>query len=181
MKTIPRAFVLWFTGLSGSGKTTIALELKKKLERRGKTVEIIDGDSVRRTHNKSLGFSREDIQANNQIIARLAKEKVAAADFVLVPVISPYTEDRRKAMAMIGVEKCIELFVNAPLETCIERDVKGLYKKALRGEIENFIGISPTAPYEKPESPDIEIKTNEASIQESVEAVIKFLKGKKHL
>jgi len=169
--------VLWFTGLSGSGKTAIALKLKELLESRGKSVALIDGDDIRKEKHKHLGFSREDIRENNRLIANLALEREKEFDVVLVPIISPYREDRASASSIIG-RGFTELFVNAPLEICIERDVKGLYKKALRGEIENFIGLSPSSPYEPPEKPDIEIKTAELNIDESVDGVLKFLKDR---
>lgn len=170
--------VIWFTGLSGSGKTTIAVRLKKELESTGKTVEILDGDSVRNTLNKHLGFSREDIKENNRVIAELAKKKMSDVDFVLVPIISPYREDRAMVRNMIG-KNFVELFINASLNICIKRDVKDLYKKALSGEIKNFIGVSESNPYEAPIKPDLEIKTDSLNIEKSIETTIKFFKNKK--
>ena len=175
------SIVLWFTGLSGSGKTTIAEALKKELESHGKTVEILDGDVVREKHPIKLGFSREDIRANNKLIAELAKQ--SSADVVLVPVISPYREDREMVKKIIeDIEKespagritgksFYELFVNTPLQECIKRDVKGLYQKALSGKINNFIGISDSNSYEKPENPNIEIRTDK-SIQDNVKEIM---------
>lgn len=173
-----RGKVIWFTGLSGSGKTTLALALKKELEDRGKSIEILDGDLVRDTINKHLGFSREDIRENNLIMMGLAKEKMKDFDFVLVPKISPYKEDRGKARSFMG-NNFMELFINAPLQECINRDVKGLYQKALAGEIKDFVGIAEINPYEKPESPDLEIKTNQSSVEESVAQILQFLKEKR--
>ena len=121
--------VIWFTGLSGAGKTTIALELKKRLEIMQRKVEIIDGDVIRNTFHKHIGFSREDIKENNKIIAKLAHKKINEFDFLLVPVISPYKEDRNMVKDIIG-NNFLELFINAPLNECIKRDVKGHYKKA---------------------------------------------------
>ncbi|MEK7598940.1 MAG: sulfate adenylyltransferase [Patescibacteria group bacterium] len=178
-KETGKANVIWFTGLSGSGKTTIALKLKESLELRGKTVAMLDGDDIRKEKYKHLGFSREDIRENNRLIAELAREKAREFDMVLIPIISPYCEDRLAAKSAIGGAGFIELFVNAPFETCIERDAKGLYKKALAGEIENFIGISPSAPYEPPQNPDIEVKTDQLSVDQSAAQIIKFLKDKK--
>ena len=169
--------VLWFTGLSGSGKTTLALELKKKLEELGKKVEILDGDIVRGTINKHLGFSREDIRENNKIMAGLAKEKMKDSDFVLVPKISPYKEDREKTQFLIG-DNFLELFINAPLQECIKRDVKGLYQKALAGEIKDFVGIAQSNPYEAPDNPHLEIKTDQQSLEESVTTILDFLKSR---
>ncbi|MFA5173416.1 MAG: sulfate adenylyltransferase [Candidatus Paceibacterota bacterium] len=172
--------VIWFTGLSGSGKTTLAEKLKEVLETQDKSVFIIDGDSVRNTQNKHLGFSREDIRKNNFLIAKLAKEKRQTYDFVLIPVIAPYLEDREKIKNIIS-DKFIEFFVNSSLETCIKRDVKGLYQKALKGEIDNFIGLAESNPYESPKNPDLEIKTDSSDIKESLEKIIVFLKSKKLL
>jgi len=163
--------VIWFTGLSGSGKTTIALELKKKLEDSGKKVEILDGDIVRDTLHKNLGFSREDIKENNRLIAELAKERAPSNDFVLVPIISPYKEDRVMVRSIVG-ENFKELFINASLDECIKRDVKGLYKKALAGEINNFIGVAESNPYERPDTPDLEIDTHNSSVGESVKDLV---------
>lgn len=166
--------VIWFTGLSGSGKTTIALKLKSELESKGNIVDILDGDVVRCTLNKHLGFSREDIKENNRLIAELAKEKIKSADFVLVPIISPYQEDRSMAKSIIG-DSFIELFVDASLKTCIGRDVKGHYKKALKGEIKDFIGVSESNPYEPPTNPHIEVKTDKENVEGSVNNILKQL------
>lgn len=166
--------VVWLTGLSGSGKSTLAEALKEQLKAAGKTAEIIDGDTVRKNLNKHLGFSREDICENNRLIAELAKIKISEADFVLAPVIAPYKEDRQMVRDLIG-PAYLEIFINRPLEKCVERDVKGLYKKALAGEIKDFIGVSPSNPYEAPVKPDLEIKTQELNIEESVKKIIDFL------
>lgn len=170
--------VIWFTGLSGSGKTTIALKLKEALEAQDKSVAVIDGDDIRKEKHQHLGFSREDIRENNRFIAELARKKALEFDIILVPIISPCREDRKMARSIIGEEKFTELFVNAPLAACVERDAKGLYKKALAGEIENFIGVSPSAPYEHPENPDIEIKTAQSGVNENIEVIMNFLKNK---
>ena len=171
--------IIWFTGLSGSGKSTIAYLLKERLESAGKRVLIIDGDDVRKERHARLGFSREDIRENNRLVAELAREKALEFDFVLVPIISPYREDRVTTRSIIG-DGFIELFVNAPLEKCIERDSKGLYKKALAGEISDFIGIARANPYEPPESPDIEISTAAFSPDQCIDTALRFL-GKKGL
>lgn len=169
--------VIWFTGLSGSGKTTIALEAKEILESLGKNVEIIDGDAIRNSRHKHLSFSREDIKENNRLIAELAKTVANEFDFVLVPIISPYKEDREMARSIIK-DNFLELFINASLEKCIKRDIKGLYKKALAGEIDNFIGVSEKNPYEFPQKPDIEIKTDNMGIDECVCRLVNLLKLK---
>lgn len=168
-----RSVVIWFTGLSGSGKSTIAAKLKETLEAQGKQVAVIDGDDIRKEKHAHLGFSREDIRENNRLIAELALAKTRGSDIVLVPIISPYREDRAMARSIIG-HRFIELFVNAPLETCIERDPKGLYKKALAGEFPNLIGLGESNPYEVPEAPDIEIKTAALSAGECADKIMNF-------
>src|SRR3989338_10462547 len=161
------SLVLWFTGLSGSGKTTIARALRKELEAMGKSVAMLDGDAVRETRTRDLGFGREDIRENNRIIAGLAKEKSAERDVVIVPIISPYREDRTMARGIVG-ENFLEIFIDCPLSVCEASDAKGLYKKARAGEIENFIGMSELSPYERPAHPDIIIDTDKMSIEEGV-------------
>ncbi len=163
---------LWFTGLSGSGKTTIALALQEQLKAKGKTVEILDGDTIREKLHSNLGFSREDIRTNNRLIAELAK--VSPADYVLVPIISPYREDRIMAKSIIG-NTFLEIFIDCPLQKCIEKDVKSLYRKALQGEITNFIGIAESNPYEPPENPALTLHTSQESLMESVSKVMHFL------
>ncbi|MBI2639322.1 MAG: sulfate adenylyltransferase [Candidatus Sungbacteria bacterium] len=166
--------VIWFTGLSGSGKSTIAEKLKNELESRGKSVCVLDGDAIRSGQNKHLSFSREDIRENNRLIAELARERAGEHDFVLVPIISPYREDRAMARTIIG-GGFLELYVNASLEKCIERDPKGLYKKALAGEISNFIGVAATNPYEAPTSPDIKIDNEKFGIEQNIERLLNYL------
>tara|TARA_Y100000310_G_scaffold345866_1_gene471923 strand:+ start:16327 stop:16896 length:570 start_codon:yes stop_codon:yes gene_type:complete len=167
--------VLWFTGLSGSGKTSIALGIKSRLEELGFKVVIIDGDDVREKLHKHLGFSREDIKENNRLISDIAVEALQKNDFVLVPIISPYKKDRLAARTRIG-EEFVELYINASLEECRKRDTKGLYEKAQRGEIDNMIGVSEKSPYEPPKNPDIEVCTDDKSSVESVEEVMRALK-----
>jgi adenylyl-sulfate kinase len=166
--------IVWFTGLSGSGKTTIAKVLAGRLEAMGKTTKTLDGDNIRATSNKHLGFSREDIRENNRLIAEMAKVVSESTDFVLIPIISPYRSDRLMARKIIG-SNFVEIFINTPLKECIKRDIKGLYKRALKGEIKNFIGISQDNPYEVPQSPDLEIKTLGFSIEESAQKAFDFL------
>jgi sulfate adenylyltransferase len=169
--------VLWFTGLSGSGKTTIAQELKKSLEAQGKSVAMLDGDDVRNSRKVKLGFSREDIRENNKIIAEMAKEKSLDHDFVIVPIISPYQEDRNMVRTMIG-NNYYSVYINASLDTCIKRDVKGLYSRALKGEIDNFIGISPSNPYETPQESDLVVDTAIHEPIASTQRIVEFLKQK---
>ncbi len=168
------ARVLWFTGLSGSGKSTIALALKSRLEGEGRHVRVIDGDDVRSKEHKHLGFSREDIEENNRLIAQMCKRLQPEFDYILVPIISPLRESRENARRELG-GAFVEVYVNASLETCMRRDAKGLYKKALSGRIKNFIGVDPHTPYEPPENPDVVINTEKDSVGESVEKIMKRL------
>lgn len=170
------SLVIWFTGLSGSGKSTIANQLEKKLFDLGVKTYSLDGDNVRSGLNQGLTFTEEDRTENNRRIAEVAKLFVDAGLVTITAFISPLAEDRKKAKEIIGDENFIEIFVNTPLEVCEERDVKGLYKKARQGEIENFTGIS--SPYEAPVKPDIEIKTENESIEESVDKIFEILKEK---
>lgn len=169
------AIVIWFTGLSGSGKSTIAEALKTELESRGNTVEILDGDVVREKYPVKLGFSREDVKENNRRIAEMAKN--SDAEIILIPVISPYREDRAMAREIVtrGENKFYELFLNCSLQKCAERDVKGLYQKAKQGEIDNLVGFSTSNPYEAPLQPDIELLTEQESKEQSVQKIILFL------
>jgi pyruvate kinase len=169
--------VLWFTGLSGSGKTTIAKELKKLLQTQGKSVAMLDGDDVRDNREIRLGFSREDIRENNKLIARMAKEKSKEHDFVIAPIISPYQEDRDMVRSIIG-NGFYSVFINASLDACIARDTKGFYARALRGEIDDFIGVSPNSPYEAPQSPDLMVNTADSDVVDSTQSIINFLKSK---
>ena len=170
------SFLIWFTGLSGSGKSTIANQLEKKLFGSGIRTYSLDGDNIRSGLNKGLNFTEEDRTENNRRIAEVAKLFVDAGMITITAFISPLKDDRERAKNIIGVEDFIEVFVNTPLEVCEKRDVKGLYKKARRGEIANFTGIS--APYEKPVNPDIEIKTEQESIEDAVERIFKTIQSK---
>jgi len=169
--------VLWFTGFSGSGKTTIATKLKDRLEKQGKKVRIFDGDDVRNTLHRHLGFTPQDIMENNRLIAELCLKHSSDYDYILVPIISPFKESRKMARELLK-GGFIEVHVNCHLKKCIERDVKGHYKKALAGEIKNFIGIAKENPYEPPENPEIILDTFRETPSESVERLIKFLNSK---
>ena len=140
-----QALVLWFTGLSGAGKTTIADEVSRILKEKGKTVITLDGDVLRSTVHHHLTFSREDIKKNNDMIANICIDKIDEYDYILVPIISPFTASRKKARDLIG-NNFIEVYVKASLNKVIERDIKGLYKKAIKGVLNNFIGIDPQVP-----------------------------------
>lgn len=170
------SFVIWFTGLSGSGKSTVANQLEKELFTNGIRTYSLDGDNIRSGLNKGLTFSLEDRRENNRRIAEVAKLFMDAGMVTITAFISPLREDREEAKKVIGQDNFIEIFVNTPIEICEERDVKGLYKKARAGEIKNFTGIS--SPYEAPEYPAIEIRTEEETVEESVERIIKVLKEK---
>lgn len=172
------AAVLWFTGLSGSGKTTIANELKKKIENRGYTARVFDGDNIRNSEHKHLGFTRDDIEENNRLISYLCLKNIDSYDFILVPIISPFIKSREMARKILG-DSFIEIYLSASLTECMRRDVKGLYKKALSGEIENFIGLSRDVPYQIPRTPEIMVDTQKESITESVERILSYLKMRK--
>jgi adenylylsulfate kinase len=166
-------FVLWFTGLSGAGKTTVAAKLAPTLAERGHRVELLDGDEVRTNLCQGLGFSRQDRDTNiariGYVAGKLAKHGVA----VLVAAISPYRQARDSVRAQ--VDNFVEVYVAAPVSTCAERDVKGLYAKALAGQISNFTGVSD--PYEPPLTPEIVLHTEAESVDESVEQVLAWLEA----
>lgn len=170
------SFVIWFTGLSGSGKSTIANQLEVKLFQNGFKTYSLDGDNIRSGLNKNLTFSQEDRTENNRRIAEVAKLFMDSGLVTIAAFISPLKEDREKAKTIIGAENFIEIYVNTPLEVCEERDVKGLYRKARKGEIPHFTGIS--SPYEAPANPDIEVKTQDEEVKDSVERIFTMLKDK---
>jgi len=172
-----KSSVLWFTGLSGSGKSTIANEVENQLFQQGKRVYTLDGDNIRLGINKGLGFTPEDRSENLRRIAEIAKLMVDAGMIVIAAFVSPLKEDRALVEAIIGEEDFVEVFVNTPLEECEKRDVKGFYAKARKGEIENFTGIS--APYEAPEAPEITLKTLEQSPTELAKNVVDYLTNHK--
>ena len=171
-----RGCVLWFTGLSGSGKSTIANEVEYFLNQQGYHTYLLDGDNLRHGLNNDLGFSFKDRVENIRRVAEVSKLFVDAGIIVLVAFISPFLKERERAKEIIGKENFIEIFVDTPLEECIKRDPKGLYKKALNGEISEFTGID--SPYEPPENPDIHIKTINIDVEKSKGVVIEFLKIK---
>ncbi|SDM52562.1 adenylyl-sulfate kinase [Halarsenatibacter silvermanii] len=158
--------VLWFTGLSASGKSTIAIELEKRLVDSGKAVYRLDGDNIRSGLNKDLGFTPEDRDENIRRVAELAALFKDAGLITLVSFISPYQEKRDFARELVGDKYFHEIYVKARVETCEERDPKGLYEQARKGEIENFTGIS--APYEEPEDPELVLDTDKFKLEECV-------------
>lgn len=165
--------VLWFTGLSGSGKSTIANAVESKLLSLGKHSYLLDGDNVRHGLNKDLGFSDADRVENIRRIGEVAKLFVDSGSLVLTAFISPFISDREQARALMSDGQFLEVFIDTPLEVCEERDPKGLYKKARSGEIKNFTGIDST--YEAPVNAEIRIETAQKSVEECAEAVVKQL------
>jgi len=165
-----QGMVLWFTGLWGSGKSTIAVEVEKELYRRGKASYRLDGDNLRFGLNKDLGFTAEDREENIRRIGEVAALFADAGLITLASFISPYSAGREAARQAAGAENFKEIYVKASVEACAERDPKGLYDKAKKGEIENFTGIS--APYEEPENPDLIVDTEKLSLEESVKLVL---------
>lgn len=170
------SFVIWFTGLSGSGKSTIANALEIQLFQRRILTFSLDGDNIRKGINKDLGFSVEDRSENIRRIAEVAKLFVDSGIIVLASFITPLQKDRQLAKEIIGKENFVEIFINTSLEECERRDVKGLYRKARAGEIKDFTGVG--SPYETPEDPDLEIKTENDFINNSVQIIISFLSEK---
>ena len=163
--------VVWLTGLSGSGKTTIALQLEKELYKLGFLVQILDGDNIRAGINNNLSFSEGDRTENIRRIAEVSKLFLNCGIITINCFVSPTIKMRQIAKKIIGKENYYEIFINADLETCEKRDVKGLYKKARNGEIKNFTGIN--SQYEKPNNPRLEVNTSQLSIEESIEVILK--------
>jgi adenylylsulfate kinase len=161
--------VLWLTGLSGSGKSTIAENLERKLFEAGYFPQVLDGDNIRSGINKNLGFSVADRTENIRRIAEVARLYANSGVIVLASFISPTRQIRTLAKTIIGADDFLEIYVNAPLEECERRDVKGLYQKARRGEIKGFTGID--SPYEAPETPFLEIRTDQLALEKSVDVL----------
>lgn len=169
-----KILLIWLTGLSGSGKSTIANALEKALFENGVHTYLLDGDNVRLGLNRNLSFSSEDRAENIRRIAEVAKLMLDAGLVVLASFVSPYREDRENVKRIVGYANTVEVFVNTPIEECERRDTKGLYAKARKGEIENFTGVN--APYEIPMAPDIEIDTTTISVDEAVNLILKKIK-----
>ena len=173
------SFLIWFTGLSGSGKSTIANALELELHKLGIRTYTLDGDNIRNGINNDLSFSPEHRKENIRRIAEVANLMVDAGLVVLAAFVSPYKKDRENIKKIVKDVNFVEVYINTSVEECERRDVKGLYKKARLGEIKNMTGIS--APYEAPEHPDIEIKTEKESVSSSVKKLIDFITPKLQL
>ncbi len=165
--------ILWFTGLSGSGKSTIAHEVEELLFKRKVRTYVLDGDNIRTGLNKGLGFSQQDREENIRRIGEVAKLFVESGTVVLTAFISPYKKDRKFVRDLVEIGEFIEIYVMCPLDVCEMRDTKGLYKKARQGIIKQFTGIDD--PYEEPENPEILLRTDTMSIKECAGAIMKYL------
>lgn len=168
-----RGLMLWMTGLSGSGKSTLAIAIERELQRRGILCRILDGDNIRSGINNNLGFSPADRRENIRRIAEVARLFVDTGIVTIAAFISPSEELRRMAAGIVGEEDFVEIYVSTPLRVCEERDVKGLYAKARRGEISEFTGIS--APFEAPQSPALSIDTSTRPLGDCVEDVLQLI------
>lgn len=165
---------MWFTGLSGSGKSTVSRRVEQLLLEQGVTTYGLDGDNLRFGLNKDLGFSAADRTENIRRVGSVAQLFMDSGTITLTAFISPYRRDRDAARTLVGDERFVEVFVDTPIEVCEQRDPKGLYKKARTGEIANFTGIS--APYEAPESPEVRLQTADKSVDDCAAEVVSYLK-----
>lgn len=168
-----KGVMLWFTGLSGSGKSTVAIALERELHRRGRLCRILDGDNIRAGINANLGFTAEDRRENIRRIAEVSKLFVDTGIITIAAFISPTEEVRQMAAQIIGPEDFKEIFISTPLEECERRDVKGLYKRARSGQIPSFTGIS--SPYEPPVKPELVVDTSTESLEDSVRRILDYL------
>ncbi len=168
-----RGLMIWFTGLSGSGKSTVAIALERELHKRGLLCRILDGDNIRCGINNNLGFSPADRVENIRRIAEVGKLFVDTGIITIAAFISPNNDMREMAAKIIGKDNFVEVYISTPIEVCEQRDVKGLYAKARRGEIKDFTGVS--APFEAPQSPDLELDTSSLSLEESVNSLLSYI------
>ncbi|MEA1924514.1 MAG: adenylyl-sulfate kinase [Candidatus Altiarchaeota archaeon] len=168
-----KGFTLWFTGLSGSGKSTLADIVAEQLGGAGYQIERLDGDEVRKHLTRDLGFTREDREENIRRISFVAKLLTRNDVIVITSFISPYVKIRQDAREVIGLDRFVEVYVKCPLEECRKRDVKGLYEQALKGEIQNFTGVS--HPYEEPQNPEITVETDNEKPAESAGKIMRRL------
>ncbi len=171
--------ILWFTGLSGSGKSTIANAVESKLLELQKHTYLLDGDNIRMGLNKGLSFSDEDRIENIRRIGEVSKLFVDAGTIVLTAFISPFQKERDTVRSLVNEDEFIEVYIDTPIEICESRDPKGLYKKARAGEIANFTGI--TSPYEAPKTPEIHIANDGISLEEATSQIIRYLEEKGHM
>ncbi|MFH1240041.1 MAG: adenylyl-sulfate kinase [Candidatus Diapherotrites archaeon] len=170
-------FTLWFTGLPCSGKSTIAEEIKKELLKRNLDVDLLDGDIIRENISKDLGFTKKDIIENNRRVMNICKTLNNQNKIAIVAIVSPFEETRK--LAKKTIPNYAEIFVDCPVKECIKRDTKGLYRKALNNEIENFIGIH--VKYEPPQNPDLKITTIDTKLDNNVKKILEKLVEKKYL
>lgn len=168
-----RGLMIWFTGLSGSGKSTVAIALERELHKRGLLCRILDGDNIRCGINNNLGFSPADRVENIRRIAEVGKLFVDTGIITIAAFISPNNDMREMAAKIIGKDNFVEVYISTPIEVCEQRDVKGLYAKARRGEIKDFTGVS--APFEAPQNPDLELDTSSLSLEESVNSLLSYI------
>ena len=171
-----QSILLWFTGLSGSGKSTIANCVEQELHKNSIHTYTLDGDNIRKGLNSDLSFSSEDRSENIRRIAETAHLMMDAGLVVLAAFVSPYRKDREHIRNVVGDDNMVEIYINTSVEECERRDVKGLYKKARKGEIKNMTGIS--APYESPLHPDIQINTEEVTVVDATKQIINFINPK---
>ena len=171
-----KSYLIWFTGLSGSGKSTLANLVEIELHKKGLSTYTLDGDNIRQGINKNLNFTPEDRSENIRRVGEIANLMIDAGLITLAAFISPYIKDREGVKQIVGADNYIEIYVNTSIEECERRDVKGLYKKASKGEIKNMTGIS--VQYEPPVNPDIEVITDNQSIEVCLNQILKFLNKK---
>ena len=174
-----KSTILWFTGLSCAGKSTLAYKVEEKFYERGLRAYVLDGDNVRTGLNKDLGFSAEDREENIRRIGEVAKLFVDAGLIVMAAFISPYEKDREFARSIVEDDEFLEIYIKCALDVCEQRDVKGFYKKARQGIIKNFTGIDD--PYEEPERPEIVVETDKMTVEESVEKIMNYLEERGYI
>jgi adenylylsulfate kinase len=170
------SFLLWFTGLSGSGKSTVANAVEQALFKKGVSTYLLDGDNIRQGLNKDLSFTQEGRKENIRRIAEVSNLLVDAGTVVLAAFIAPFEKERENIRTIVGTENYVEVYMTTSIEECERRDVKGLYKKARKGEISDFTGVS--SPYEPPVSADLEIDTEKTSVDEAVEMILEKIRTK---